>query len=317
MVKLTDIQDHVQLAPHTTMQVGGACDYFVVAKNVRTVKEACDWATAEHVPIFVLGEGSNIVVSDDPLHKLVLKVELRGVEKVSENSDSVTLSIGAGEHWDDVVRRAVELELSGIEAMSAIPGTAGAAPVQNAGAYGQEVADTLVDVEAYDMLEQHFVTIPHADCGFEYRNSIFKTEAAGRYVITRVTLKLSKKPPAIPTYESLKRYLAEHHIEHATLPQIREGVMEVRKRILPDPSVVPNSGSFFKNPIVDVATLERLEKQFHKVPSYKYGDQYKLAAGWIVEQCGFKGSEHYGLKLWPNHALVITNPHNAGYADLM
>jgi UDP-N-acetylmuramate dehydrogenase len=299
------------------MQVGGPSDYFFEATSAELVKEACEWAIGQQLPVFVLGEGSNIVVSDHPLHLLVLKMSIRGVEKVSEDAQSVTLEIGGGEHWDDVVLRSVKLGLSGIEAMSMIPGTAGAAPVQNAGAYGQEIADTLVSVDALDLQSMQFVTLEKADCGFEYRSSMFKTEAAGRYIITSITIRLSKRPPAEPTYESLKRYLAEKHIEHPDLEQIREGVMAVRSRILPDPSVVPNAGSFFKNPIVGPEKLEELEKIYQNVPSYKYGDQYKLAAGWIVEQCGFKGSEHYGLVMWQNHALVITNPNHQGYADLM
>jgi UDP-N-acetylmuramate dehydrogenase len=299
------------------MNVGGSCDYFMAVRTLAEVKDACDWATTSRMPIFILGEGSNVVISDAPLHMLVLKMEVGGFEKIADDSNSLTLKIGAGEHWDDVVDRTVKLGLSGIEAMSAIPGTAGAAPVQNAGAYGQEIADTLVEVNAYDTLEKEFVKILHNDCGFEYRTSRFKTEAAGRYVITGLTIKLSKKAPATPTYESLKRFLEERHIVNPSVQQIRDSVIAVRARILPDPSVVPNSGSFFKNPIVSAEALKKLEKSYKKVPSYKYGENYKLAAGWIVEQCGFKGSEHFGLQLWPNHALVITNPHGAGYADLM
>jgi UDP-N-acetylmuramate dehydrogenase len=317
MLKQTQLQEHIVLAPYTTMRVGGPSDYFVEAKNLAAIKEACDWAKSQNIPVFVLGEGSNIIVSDEPLHFLALRVAIRGVEKAAETKDAVTLRVGAGEHWDDVVQRAVTLGLSGIESMSAIPGTAGAAPVQNAGAYGQEIADTLVELEAYDTQEQRFVTIERSECGFEYRTSIFKTTSAGRFVITSLSLKLSKKPPTSPTYESLKRYLAEHNIVNPTLKEIREGVMSVRHRILPDPSVVPNSGSFFKNPIVSAQVLTEIENKFDNVPSYKYHDQYKLAAGWIVEQCGFKGSEHFGLRMWKNHALVITNPEHASYDDLM
>src|SRR4029077_8736539 len=131
--------------------------------------------------------------------------------------------------------------------------------------------------------------------------SRFRTDDAGRFVIVSVTLRLSKRPPAQPTYESLKRHLAQKGLENPTLKQVREGVMAVRARLLPDPSVVPNTGSFFKNPIVDAKKLAELEKRFSKVPSYKYGDKYKLAAGWIVEQCGFKGQEHFGFELWPQH----------------
>jgi UDP-N-acetylmuramate dehydrogenase len=316
MLKLKHIQEHVTLAPYTTMKVGGPADYLVPVRSRDEVKEACDWASHEKVPVFVLGEGSNIVVAGSPIRKLVLKVELKGIEKVAETKDSLTMRVGAGEHWDGVVERAVKLGLSGIEAMSMIPGTTGAAPVQNAGAYGQEIADTLVELEAYDMTAQRFVVLEPDDCEFGYRTSAFKTTAAGRYVIVSVTLKLSKKQPPRPTYESLKRWLDEHGIAEPTVEQIREGVMAVRARILPDPSVVPNSGSFFKSPIVSAAKLAEVEREYEKVPSYKYGNRYKIAAGWIVEQCGFKGSEHFGLKIWDNHALVITNPNGATYEDL-
>jgi UDP-N-acetylmuramate dehydrogenase len=316
-LKQDQVQEHVELAPLTTMKVGGRADVMVRARHRADVEAACNLASERGLPVFVLGEGSNIVVSDGAVHRLVLKMEIPGFAKVSEDAESMTVAVGAGEHWDDVVKRAVELNLAGIEAMSMIPGTAGAAPVQNAGAYGQEVADTLVEVEAYDIAEREFVTIPRNDCGFGYRTSRFKTDWAGRYIITSMTLRLRKGGPAQPSYESLKRWLAEHHIAEPTLEQIREGVMTVRARILPDPSVVPNTGSFFKNPIVDEAVVKRLEEQFEKVPSFKYGDKYKLAAGWILEQCGFKGAEYFGLKMWTNHALVITNPDGAGYDDLV
>jgi UDP-N-acetylmuramate dehydrogenase len=316
-LKPEHIEQQVELAPLTTMKVGGRADYLVRVRTRDEVRQACDWAAEQGLPIFVLGEGSNVVVSEAPLHRLVIKMEITGFAKQREDARSMTIAVGAGEHWDSVVERAVELGLSGIEAMSMIPGTTGAAPVQNAGAYGQEMADTLVEVEAYDMTEREFVVIPRDECGFGYRTSFFKTAWAGRYVITGVTMRLHKGEPAEPTYESLKRYLAEHDIARPTLRQIREGVTAVRARILPDPSVVPNTGSFFKNPIVDEAVVRALEAKFEKVPSYKYGDKYKLAAGWILEQCGFKGAEYFGLKMWAGHALVITNPNGAGYDDLV
>jgi UDP-N-acetylmuramate dehydrogenase len=316
MQKLTGMREQVELAPFTTMKVGGPADYFVPARTREEVKAACDWAAEQGVPVFVLGEGSNIVVNDAPLHRLVLKVEVPGFETVAEDGESVTVRVGAGEHWDGVVERSVEMGLSGIEAMSMIPGTAGAAPVQNAGAYGQEIADTLVGVEAYDMQARTFVTLLREECGFSYRDSRFKTDLAGRYVIVGVTMRLSKQAPAEPTYASLRRYLDEHKVTHPTVAQIRKGVMAIRARILPDPSVVPNAGSFFKNPIVDAEELERLRKDYPDIPSYAYGERHKLAAGWLLDKCGFKGAEHFGLKLWSGHALVITNPDGARYADL-
>ncbi|HEY2003829.1 MAG TPA: UDP-N-acetylmuramate dehydrogenase [Candidatus Saccharimonadia bacterium] len=311
------VQEQVAMAANTTMQVGGPVDFYVSVRSDKEVVQACDWAAEQGLPVFVLGEGSNIVAGEGPLHVLVMKMEIGGFEKVGENRDAVILKIGAGEHWDGVVERAVKLGLSGIEAMSMIPGTAGAAPVQNAGAYGQEVADTLVELEAYDMRRREFVVLHRGDCDFGYRTSTFKTDNAGRYVITSITLRLSKREPARPVYESLKRWLDEHGVEQPTLEQIRDGVTAVRARILPDPSVVPNSGSFFESPIVAADKLAEIEAQYKNVPSFKYGEKFKIPAGWIVEQCGFKGSEHFGLKVWDNHALVITNPHHAKFGDLM
>ena len=274
------------------------------------------WAVSEGLPVFALGEGSNIVVSDAGVGGLVIKVGLLGYDIVAEDAQFVSVRVGAGEHWDGVVARAVAEGLSGIEAMSMIPGTTGAAPVQNAGAYGQEIADTLVELEAYDLTAAEFVTLAKADCGFSYRMSAFKGALKGRYIIVGVTLRLSKAAPAEPTYDRLKRYLEEQRITHPTLQQIRDGVMAVRRRILPDPSVVPNSGSFFKNPIVDTAKVTQLREAYPDIPTYEFEGRYKLAAGWLLEQCGFKGAEHFGLQMHTHHALVITNPNDAGFANL-
>jgi len=311
------LRRNVRLADYTTLKIGGWCDYFVAVKSRVAVKAVCDWAAEQDLRVFVLGEGSNVVVSDGSLHRLVLKVEIPGFETRAVDAATVRVTAGAGEHWDSVVERTVQLGLSGIEAMSMIPGTTGAAPVQNAGAYGQEIADTLAELEAYDMARREFVTLRAADCGFEYRTSKFRREWAGRFVITSVTLNLSKLPPKAPTYASLQRRLDEEGIAHPGLEQIRAAVTAVRGRILPDPGVVPNAGSFFKNPIVDAAKVAELEARFEHVPLYPYEGNYKIAAGWLVEHCGLEGREHFGLKLWEHHWLVITNPNGAEYDDLM
>jgi UDP-N-acetylmuramate dehydrogenase len=312
-----NLQKQVEVAPYTTMHVGGPCDYFVIVDDVAGVEAACEWAAEQELEVFVLGEGSNVIVSDAGLHRLVMKIEIPGFEVANEDDKSATIQIGAGEHWDDVVAMTVKLNLAGIEAMSMIPGTAGATPVQNAGAYGQEIANTLVEVQAYDRMERKVVELGRKECGFSYRNSTFKGDLAGRYVIVGVTLKLSKMAPKGPTYASLKRYLEAQDIHEPNVAQIRSAVMAVRAKILPDPRVVPNTGSFFKNPIVNWRELERLRLPYPDMPAFEYGDDYKLAAGWLLDQCGLKGAEHYGLRLHTGHALVITNPNHAGYEDLM
>jgi UDP-N-acetylmuramate dehydrogenase len=307
----------VLLAPFTTMKVGGMCDYFVVVSDVASLRAACDWAEDEGLQLLILGEGSNVIIGDGPLHRLAMKIEIPGFEVVHDDEFSTTLDIGAGEHWDDVVHKSVAMRLSGIEAMSMIPGTTGATPVQNAGAYGQEIADTLVSVDAYDRINHEIVVLSHDACGFSYRGSAFKEALAGRYVIVGITLKLSKLPPPDPTYASLRRYLDENEIHNPDVAQMRKAVMAVRSKILPDPSIVPNAGSFFKNPIVEPYVLNRLRIRYPDMPAYDHGDDYKLAAGWLLDQCGLKGTEHYGLVLHAGHALVITNPHHAAYGDLV
>ncbi len=312
-----DLRKQVEMAPYTTMRVGGVCDYFVTVSDVASVRAACDWAEARGLELFVLGEGSNVIVSDSPLHRLVMKMEILGFEVASEDETQVMIEVGAGEHWDNVVERSVAMGLSGIEAMSMIPGTAGATPVQNAGAYGQEIADTLVEVEAYDRQAHEMVTLPREACGFGYRTSAFKEALAGRYVIVGMKLRLSKAAPKPPTYASLKRLLDEQGVERPTVAQIRAGVMKIRAKVLPDPSIVPNSGSFFKNPIVEKRVLDDLRKDYPELPAFEYEGGYKLAAGWLLDACGLKGEEHFGLRLHAGHALVITNPEHAGYEDLV
>lgn len=317
MIQGQDILENVSMAEHTTMRVGGPADFFLHVRSPEAIREACDWASRHSISIFVLGEGSNIVVNSEGLRRFVIKIDIKGLAKVSETRDSLTMKIGAGEHWDSIVERAVRLNLSGIEAMSGIPGTAGAAPVQNAGAYGQEIADTLVELTAFDTVNGDFVTLATSDCEFGYRTSMFKTTQSGRYIICSITLRLSKKSPKRPTYESLKRYLDEHGIDQPDVGQIRQGVLSVRARILPDPETVPNSGSFFESPIVTKEKLREIEVTYPNVPAFTYREGYKIPAGWIVEQCGFKGQEHFGFRIWSHHALVITNPNGGTYSDLM
>lgn len=310
------LQHNVALAGYTTMGMGGPAEAFLTAHTMAHVRVACAWASAQQLPVVVIGEGSNMVVKDGPIHCLALKLELPGFEVLDEDGRYTTIRVGGGEHWDDVVRRSVTMGLSGLEALSMIPGTAGAAPVQNAGAYGQETADTLVELEAYDMAADALVTFERSECGFGYRSSRFREQDAGRYVITSVTFRLRQAPPAAPTYASLKKYLDAQDMPEPSLAQIREAVMAVRSKILPDPSVAPNAGSFFKNPIVNAEKLHELEQYHDDVRAFPYGEAFKISAGWLLDSCGFKGAEHYGLKIWPGHALVITNPHHEPYAQL-
>ncbi|EDK72326.1 UDP-N-acetylmuramate dehydrogenase, partial [candidate division TM7 genomosp. GTL1] len=208
------------------------------------------------------------IVRDDGFGGIVIRNHILGFETLSDDGTYVVLKIGAGEDWDSVVERSVTMGLSGIEALSAIPGTAGATPVQNVGAYGQEIASTLTELEAYDMKEKRFVVLKNADCGFAYRYSIFKSTENRRYIITSITLKLSRIAPQPPFYDSLQKYLDEHNITYFTPQVIRDAVIAIRKVKLPNPVLTPNTGSFFKNPIIEEWLLNELRKTYDDIPSY-------------------------------------------------
>ncbi|MFI5240115.1 MAG: UDP-N-acetylmuramate dehydrogenase [Candidatus Saccharimonadia bacterium] len=311
------IQHDILLQDYCTFRVGGRASNFAHIKSKDDLVEAIDWARERKLPIFILGEGSNLIFSDGTHKFLIIKIEILGYELVSSDEDYEIIKIGAGEHWDSVVERAVSDGLAGIEAMSLIPGTAGATPIQNVGAYGQEIKDTLVELEAYDLEIQKFIILTNDQCEFSYRNSMFKSKHRGRFIISSITLKLSKLPPEPPTYESLKNYLLKHHIKTPDLFQIRQAVIAVRSSRLPDPEELPNVGSFFSNPVVSLAQANKLAKLYPDMPTFPADlDQVKLSAGWLIEKCGLKGKTIDHIKIYTKNALVLTNPNHADFTDL-
>lgn len=299
------------------MKIGGNARFMTEVHAPQELAEVYKNSKKQNLPVFVLGGGSNVIATDKGFNGLVIRIKIPGFEVISEDSSFATIKIGAGENWDMVVEKAVQMNLSGIEAMSAIPGTAGAAPVQNTGAYGQEIADTLVSLEAYDSQTDSFVTLLNEECGFSYRNSIFRDKEYGRYVITSITLKLSKTLPQPPFYDSLQRYLDEHNIKIYTQEIIRNTVIAIRKEKLPDPKVMPNTGSFFKNGLVEKWQLENLKNINPDTPTYDMGDgTYKVPSGWLIEQVGLKGQALHGMKVYDKNALVLVNESAKSYDDL-
>jgi UDP-N-acetylmuramate dehydrogenase len=241
-------------------------------------------------------------------------------EVFDEDKTNYYVTIGAGENWDSAVARMVEASLSGTEALSLIPGTAGATPIQNVGAYGQEIANTLVTVEAYDTNTGSFVTIPNTDCGFGYRTSRFKTTDKGRFFITAITLHLSRADLQPPFYADLQNYFTEHKITDFTPQAARAAVIDIRSRKLPDPAQVANSGSFLANPVVDNGTFTQLAANYSNIQHWRVDDTHiKLSAGWLAEQAGFKGyhDPETGMATWQTHALVLVNEHAKSTADLL
>lgn len=312
-----DIHTNIPLKNYTTMRLGGNARFMTEVHTLDEVATICNNATSQQLPLFVLGGGSNIIVHDEGFDGIIVRNRIPGFEAINDTASETTLKIGAGENWDDVVRRTVEMNLSGIEAMSAIPGTAGAAPVQNVGAYGQEIADTLISLEAYDTQESQHVTLQAADCEFSYRHSIFRGRAAGRYIITSITIKLYKSAPQPPFYAAVQAYFDANNITLFTPQIVRDAVITIRKDKLPDPTVTPNTGSFFKNAIIEGWQMDELRTQYPDIPSYDMPDgKYKIPTGWLIEQAGLKGQTLHGMRVHDKNALVLINESATSYQDL-
>lgn len=313
------ILQQVSLREYSTMRLGGTAAYLANIRDRQELLEALAWAGSRGLPVIMIGGGSNIVWRDEGFSGLVLVNQIKGYESRDE-ADGLYLTIGAGENWDEVVERSVRAGASGIECLSLIPGTAGATPVQNVGAYGQEIAQTLVAVEAYDRRAQAFVQIPGEECGFGYRRSRFNMEDRGRFLITAITLRLARKRPEPPFYPALARYLEERGISEPTVRQVREAVIAIREAKLPDPARVPNNGSFFGNPIIPAAQAARLLADYPQMPHWPAADgQVKVAAAWLIEQSGFKGvhDAETGMGTWPAQPLVVINEKAGTTADLL
>jgi len=314
-----NVVENVSLRDYSAMRLGGKARFFGQAASEDELKKLVAWAKKQAVPIIVIGEGSNIVWRDRGFDGLLIANRITGREVLDEDEKSATIRVGAGEVWDSIVEWTVRKDLSGIEFLSAIPGLTGAAPVQNIGAYGAEISQTLVELNALDTHSDEFVVIKNQACGFAYRTSRFKTTDKGRFIITSITLKLSKSPPAPPFYESLEKYLAKRKIKDYTPRAIREAVTAIRAIKLPSPARVANNGSFFTNPIIDKKQFEQLQKNYPDIKGWPHGTKVKVSAGWLLEEAGFKGvhDQQTGMGTWPAQALVLVNEHAKNTADLL
>ena len=314
------ISRHVSLTNHSTMRLGGLADYLVTIDDKHELVNAIKWAQERKLAFKVIGSGSNIVWSDDGFKGLVIVNAIPGYELRPENKEYFYLTVGAGENWDSVVDRSVKAGLHGIEALSLIPGTAGATPLQNVGAYGQEVAQTLVSIEAYDTKAKRFIMLAGDDCGFGYRTSRFKTTDAGRFAIIELIFYLRRINPRPPFYPAVATYLREHHKSAVTPQTIRNAVIAIRSAKLPDPSKIANNGSFFANPIVTKSFYGGLAKRFPQIPHWEMPrNKVKLSAAWLIENAGFKDfhDRATGMATWPHQPLVIVNEKATSTTDLL
>ena len=319
-MKLMNIVEQVSLRDYSTMRLGGPAAYLTEVHSREELVEAVRWAEMKGVETLMIGGGSNIVWRDEGFDGLILVNKMLRFESFAEDDENYYFTVGAGEPWDSVVERTVQAGATGIEALSLIPGTAGATPVQNVGAYGQEIADTLVSVEAYDTQMKQFINIPAADCAFGYRTSRFKNSDHGRFYITAITLHLFRGNPAPPFYASVQQYLDEHPVAAVTSSTVREAVIAIRTAKLPDPKLIANNGSFFANPVVDRGTFAQLSADFGELPHWPAPDGHiKLSAAWLIEHAGFKGYKdtETGMATWQNQPLVLVNESAKSTADLI
>jgi UDP-N-acetylmuramate dehydrogenase len=317
------VRENVPLAPLTTFQVGGPARFFVEAASEDDVRAAVEHAYLHNLRIFVLGGGSNLVVADAGWPGLVLRIALRGIRE-SLAGHKVQVTAAAGEDWDTFVAHGVSQGYAGIECLSGIPGTVGGTPVQNVGAYGQEVADTISSVRVLDLSSGQTRDIGNADAGFSYRTSVFNASQRGRFIVLGVTYELTLGGAPTIAYADLKQYFAERNLAAPTLAQVREAVRAIRHRkamlLVPDDPDCRSAGSFFKNPILSEAEYQQVAARAPQPPP-RYpaaGGQVKVSAAWLVEHAGFVRGYSLGpVGLSTKHALAIVNRGGATATDIL
>jgi UDP-N-acetylmuramate dehydrogenase len=299
-------EKNISLQPYHCFASTEKAQFFMTIDRKDQIVEAVKWAKAQRLALLILGAGSNVLFTKD-FEGIVAKMELMGIKKVEETASEVVLEVGAGENWHHFVSYCVQKGWGGIENLSLIPGTVGASPIQNIGAYGVEVQECIKSVAAYDTLQEEWILLQNKDCAFGYRNSLFKA-SKNRYIITQVTFKLHKQPKLKTDYGAIREVLHEKGIRNPSLENIAQSIIQIRTLKLPDPKVLGNAGSFFKNPTVSKAVYEELFFAFPQLIAYPISDNdYKIAAGWLIEACNWKGVRKGNVGCYEKQALVIVS----------
>ncbi len=324
------IREGIRLGPYTTLGIGGPARFFAEAFTEDDVLAATDWAAERAVPVFVMGGGSNLLVADQGFSGLVLRVVIKGISSLAED-DKVLVTAGAGEDWDKFVAHCVESNLAGIECLSGIPGLVGGTPVQNVGAYGQGVSETIVAVRVYDRQAREAFTLINAACDFSYRSSIFNTTARDRYVVLEVTYALTPEGKPAVLYPDVKKFLGRSHTK-ATLKEVREAVLSIRASkamvITPGDPDCKSVGSFFKNPVISTDKLGRIEENIRhngllkadaRIPHFEMPEEkVKVPAAWLIEKAGYqKGFRQGRVGISSKHTLAIINRGNATASEVL
>ena len=311
-----EIKENFSLKSYNTFGIDANAKHFVEVTGLAQLSRLLQLSA--YPKRFIISGGSNMLLTKD-IDALVMHINLKGIHVVEETDDMVVLKIMAGENWHNLVLWTLEQGYGGLENLSLIPGNTGTAPIQNIGAYGVELKDVFVGCEAMNIQNQELKAFSKADCQFGYRDSIFKNEAKGKYIITSVKLRLTKKNHALHTlYGAIEEELKEMNVITPSITDISNAVISIRNKKLPDPKQIGNSGSFFKNPLVSKKTFDRFQKQHPEAPFYKMNDNtYKIPAGWLIEQCGFKGKRFGDAGVHEKQALVLVNYGNATGKDIL
>ncbi len=311
------IQENISLKEYTTFKIGGSARFFCVVKNEDDLIDAINFAKKNKITYFVLGGGSNILVADAGFTGLVIKMEMKGINYFEEGN-MVKAVVAAGENWDKFVENTVEQGFYGLENLSLIPGTVGASPVQNIGAYGIEAKDIIDTVYVLDVEKDQYKTFKNIDCKFAYRDSIFKKEI-GRYIILSVTFNLNKKGRLNLVYKDIQEYFDFKNIKNPTLKQVRDAVIYIRQKKLPDLKKYGTAGSFFKNVVVSTNKAQELIKKYPDMIVHAVNDKkVKIPLAWILDHaCGFRGVKKGNVGTYQNQALVLINYGNATSKEII
>lgn len=313
-----NISEQVNLKEHSTMRLGGVADFACDVKSRDELVEAVRWADERKLPYRVIGTGSNIIWSDDGFRGLLILNRIEQLSLTPADDGMVEVTVGSGMNWDAFVAETVAAGLSGVEAMSLVPGTCGATPIQNVGAYGQDISQTLVSLEAFDTSASQYLTIPQADCDFGYRTSRFNRADRGRFLIVSLTFRLTKSAPAPPFYPPVTEYLENNDLS-ATAANIRTAVVAIRTSKLPDPAKIGNTGSFFANPIISHELFDTLHSQYVDLRYWEAADGVKISGAWLIDKAGFKDfhDKETGMATWTNQPLVLVNENAPDTAALL
>ena len=306
-----NIESQVQLKPFNTLRLDSVASHFVKVQSVADLQSALQFSKQNNLNVLVLSGGSNMILPEH-IHALVVAIDIQGIEFIGEDERSRTIKVGAGQVWHDFVLWTTSQHLYGLQNLALIPGLVGASPVQNIGAYGVEAGEFIESVEVYDRELEQMHSICAQDCQFSYRHSIFKDDP-NRYVITHVIFRLLKQADLKINYGDLKAAMADD----LSAENLQKQVIQIRQSKLPDPKEYPNVGSFFKNPIVDLQFFDQIAQQFPNLPHYPQpNNQVKMAAGWLIDQSGWKGKQLGSVGMFHKQALVLVNYANASLKDV-